>query len=248
MTQGRDRVSPAPHTPSPCGAVGCSSPGLALPSEPLPATRAHHHRRQGRSHPPLHAGEPATVPRMGPGELECSGIASQQRGPAHGPGQAEVAPHRGIHVTMAAKQPKVLSPNKEPRAKGLGSSGSPTRVLGCPPSVSSPQELKPPSTAPAEEMGTGRVANTDENRAATPGHLGRLSSWAYPNKPQLDAARRREASRPAGGQHICCGRGIPDSRQDEGVWSHTAPVTAMPWSTGHAARARRQLAPRQPLA
>lgn len=72
MTRGRD------HVPRP------THPWLGLPLEPLPAMRAHHHWRRGKSHPPPQAGEaqPATVPRMGPREPGCSGIASQQRCPA----------------------------------------------------------------------------------------------------------------------------------------------------------------------
>lgn len=132
---------------------------------------------------------------------------------------------------MVAKKPKALSPNWEPRAKGLGSSGSATSVLGCSPSVGSPEELQPPSAAPAEEMGTGRAANADESRAAAPGDLCCSAGWAYPNKPQLDAARHHGASRPAGGRRMCRGRGIPTAARLRGsgvVWPPARPCRRAP--------------------
>lgn len=81
-----------------------------------------------------------------------------------------------------------------------------------------------------------------------PGDLGCLARWAYPNKLWLNAARSHKASWPTGGLRTCRRRGIPDSRQAEGVWGPTATSPAVPQRTRRAARACRWLAPCQPLA
>lgn len=156
-------------------------PGAGAALEPLPVTWAHHWR-QGRSHPPCCAGEAqlGTEPRMDPRELGCSGIVPQQRGPAHVPWLGSISTmRRDLHgdssQTKQGIEPKLGAVSKGVRVLGT--------VLGCSSPISSPEQVNPPLAATVEETGAGGVANIGKTRAATPGSLGRLVSWAYPTYP-----------------------------------------------------------------